>query len=167
MTSLAEATQGTASSLAAKTFSPQSYGILVASVDALEKLSKIGSKQGKVVKRLVKMIRYARMAADVFYAERDTLTNFYAARDEDGSVKVVTIDSDKGLQKIIFENEPEYNLKINELMRKEAELETVIPPPFTFEEVLTCFKSPAEPSVIAALGPFIKMDDDKEPDNDA
>jgi hypothetical protein len=146
-----------------KFLDPWGNGRVIGALQNLERLSKIGSKHGPTIRRLVSMIRYARTAVDSFYMQRDALTQGHAKRDAEGAIVVRTLE--KGEQTAVMENEVEYQLALNNLLRQKAELEGEAPTPFKFADFFgenKRFKTEPEAELIAGLGPFVDMTDTKE-----
>ena len=119
----------------------------------LTAISKIGSKDKDVVTRLAKMITWCKKKLDEFYPARDALVAGYSKRDSNGEVVVKT---EGGRQEPVIENEVEFNLKMNELTRKDVDT-SKLPKPFSLEELLKdgALKELPPPAVLAGLGPFI------------
>lgn len=125
---------------------------------ALKALAKIGTKNDLILQRLTQMIVWANAAIQEFFISRDTLTNTWAARDENDEIKVKVVADDKGNEghTPIFRNAVEHNLKQNELLRGDAKYTNEPPAPFTWQE-LGKFQRMPDADLIAALGPFIDL----------
>jgi hypothetical protein len=130
---------------------------LLGAITALEALSKLGSKKDEIVKRLAKMIRYARKGIDEFALQRDTLTNTWAEKDENGEIKV-RMSPDGKTQVPVYTNEPEFQLRINKLLREEVAIEGEFPEPFKWDNLKSDFQKQPDAELMARLGPFATLD---------
>lgn len=134
-----------------------SAGDIIAALSGLESLSKIGSKNGEIVKRLAKMIRWSRKAIDEFYLQRDTLTNTWAEKDDSGEIKTRPLPDGKGSVPV-YTNEIEFQLRLNQMLRDEATSEGEIPEPFKWDNFKSDFQKIPDAELIARLGPFALLD---------
>lgn len=125
---------------------------VITALESLGALSKIGSKNKEIVQRLAKMIVWSKAVTQEFFVQRDTLTNTWAEKDEDGDIKIKATDDNKG-QIPIMRNGVEYNLAVNELLRGKAKFEGEPPQPFKWDD-LEKFQKMPDAVVIAGLGPF-------------
>ena len=139
---------------------PYTNGALVNASDALQKLSKIGTKNDAMAKRLAKMILFVQDALAAFFIRRDTFNAAYAKKDEDGNIVVRTVGSgDSQAQVPVMENDVEFQLRINRLLREPAQTKIEPPEPFTWDDLNIKFMKKPEPAMIAQLGPFAKLDE--------
>lgn len=129
---------------------------VIQAMEGLNALSKIGTKDKATLKRLAKMIIWAKAAAQEFIVQRDTLTHTWAEKDDADEIKVKTGDDGKS-QIPVFRNGVEFNLAVNELLRSAAKFEGDPPDPFAWAD-LDRFQKPVDAAVIASLGPFITID---------
>lgn len=129
---------------------------VIQGIEGLSGLSKIGVRDKPTLKRLAKMIVWAKAAIQEFFVERDTTTNTWAEKDDNDEIKVKATDDGKG-QTPVMKNQVEYQLAINTLLRGPAKFEGDPPEPFTWAD-LEKFQKLPDALVIAALGPFVKIE---------
>lgn len=131
------------------------YDAIIQSSEALAALSKIGTKDKDMLKKLTGMIIWAKGVTQEFFVSRDTSTNTWAERDENDEIKIRTTDDGKG-QTPVMRNGVEFNLAINELLRGPAKYSAEPPEPFTWHD-LDKFQKYPDALIIAGLGPFIDL----------
>lgn len=126
---------------------------LMAASVALSALSKIGTKDRDMLKRLAKIIMWVNKTLEEFFVQRDTLLNTWAERDDNGEIK-----TEQDSKNPVMRNAAEYQLAANELLRGQATYDGEPPAPFSWEEIVAKFQKLPDAQVLANLGPFIKLD---------
>jgi hypothetical protein len=131
------------------------YNQCAAATAALLELAKIGTKEGGVLRRLTRMIRYCRVAEEKLETALEVLMLGHAAKvgDEIEAVEVQTKDGQRG-QRPAIKNQVEYARQEAAIRRTSVDTDETAPRAFTWEELTTKFKSEPPANVIEALGPF-------------
>lgn len=127
-----------------------------AATGALMEMAKIGTKDGGVLKRMSRMIRYCRVAEEKLEIELELLLLGSAVKDESGEIEAVEVqtkDGQKG-QRPAIKNQVAYAHKEAAIRRGSVDTDETAPRAFTWEELTTKFKSELPANVIEALGPF-------------
>jgi hypothetical protein len=120
---------------------------------AATELSKIGSKEGSVVKRLWRILRWCRKAGEDLEGQRKLLVESEALKENGQFVVKTTPD---GRQDYDIPNRVELTRKLSAFINAEVETEEQPPRAFTWEEATTKFKEMPDPALLERLGPFIE-----------
>ena len=130
------------------------YGEALVAVDALTALSKLGSKEGKTLKRLAQMIRYCRKASEAFQDRRTLVLQSHA---ETKNGELIVKSDERGGQSAVIPNELEFQKALNSVLKEPAEVEGQAPQPFSWDDLVTFNEMPSA-EVIERLGPFVTLD---------
>lgn len=140
-----------------------SNGACEAALGAVNELSKLGSKDKKIRKRVAVLILWLRSALQEFNLDKDIVMSTWAKRDpETNEMIVVTADNGKE-QRVLMRNEIEATLAMNDLLRQPAKGDGEVPQGFTWDEldehfVTTNNKPAVAPELAARLGPFLTFE---------
>ena len=124
-------------------------------LEQLQALSKIGTKNRGMLRRLTQMIMFAKKAMDAYFVSRDTLVNTWGEKDENDEIKVQLTADGKG-QVPVMKNGVEFNLAASRLLREAATLSGDPPEPFKWDDFEHFQKFP-DASILAGLGPFVVL----------
>lgn len=143
-----------------------SNGACEGALIAAGELSKIGTKNKDLRKRLVRLMIWLRTVLQEYDAEKDIILATWAKRDPDTN-EIITEEIDGGkATRIIMRNEIEAQLAGNQLRRQRARSEENPPEPFTMSELDAHFvkvvdkkEVPAvSPEMMSRLGPFLVLE---------
>lgn len=127
-----------------------------AATGALLELAKIGTKEGGVLRRLTRMIRYCRVAEEKLEVALEILMLGHAEKKDGGEVEAIEVQTRDGQrgQRPAIRNQVEYARQEAAIRRSPVDTDETAPRAFTWEELTTKFKSEPPANVIEALGPF-------------
>lgn len=140
------------------------YNQCAAATGALMEMAKIGTKEGAVLRRMSRMIRYCRVAEEQLEIELELLLLAAAVKDAAGEIEAVEVQTKDGQQgqRPAIKNQVAYAQKEAAIRRGPVNSDETAPRAFTWEELTTKFKSDLPANVIEALGPFGSMPDTDE-----
>jgi hypothetical protein len=136
---------------------------------ALETASKVGSRDGKTVERLVRMLSFCRKAHKLEKEGHELLLKQHAVTEKvDGEDQVVVMDVDtpdgRG-QKAVVKNELSFQKACENFSMQVAGVTGRAPKPFTFADLGPGGKFKGDgldAATIEAFGPFVEMGEPAE-----
>jgi hypothetical protein len=156
---------------------PRSVGPCRVAQKEAAALSKVGTKDRDARRFLTKLLVWLSGALAEAQISSDIILAKWAARDEDGEIKVVQLEGPDGQggQRVIMRNEAEANFEQNGLALEEARNPNAeLPEPLKLSKLEEAFQVPERnaagkpidgkwttaitPDVAAALAPFITID---------
>lgn len=137
-----------------------SYKAANVAAPALKTAAVIGSRDGKTVERLVRMISFCRKAHELEKEGHETLLKSHAVMDGE-EMAVIEVDTPEGRgQKAVIKNELAFQKQLEAFSAGVCDVAGRAPKPFTFADLGPGGKFKGDgldAATIEAFGPFVDM----------